>query len=257
MSNEELRGYMPIFGLFRSNIVNLQTLRPDIYLIPDNSAYRYGGELGQNLDDDAYRNNIMGNDFEKVMSVNTSIIFNCCAMFEGFLENILIRKIGKIDSQKEPLKTILNKYKNEVIFASSTENLNKYFKELFGIAIKDTIIDVEAWLFLQNFYPIRHLLVHGSMAAIKIEHKKSLGTKIKLVGKNYEFLNRYIQKNYKSNVELEVFQLLLMSPVIDDFFNSTMVICKQIKEYLINNGEINENQFYSDNLVTTSHSDFT
>jgi hypothetical protein len=83
-----------IFSFFKQNVSVLRENRPDLYLIPGEGNYQFGGTLTSTLSREDRRDDLSG-IMAKVQAANCSILLNSTSYFEGLLENLLLRRIGK------------------------------------------------------------------------------------------------------------------------------------------------------------------
>ena len=143
-----------IFGLLKQNVGDLRQLRPDLYLFPSEGGCRILGSVVEKLD----FTDILESNFAIVRSINTSIVLNTTGFFEGFLENILLRRIGSVSQLRDPIAAIASEYRDTVIKISSLDGFKKHFHKLFGVKLPDVLnAHHQDWKFIEAFYLIRHL----------------------------------------------------------------------------------------------------
>ncbi|MFH0710384.1 MAG: hypothetical protein V2A75_09260 [Pseudomonadota bacterium] len=242
LSNIEQEEYCT-FLLFKRHVEVLRTLRPDIYMSfgNDEHAFSIKGEDAKNMDDYESKRQI-------VMALNASIILNTTSFFEGFLENILLRKIGKTTALPEHIKNIIEEYQQQILRISSFADFKKYFQKLFHKKITDVLNMKKNDLdFIDKFYTVRHLLSHGSCldtASIKLE----IGRKLFHTDSAYIALMKALQERYshKYDLNIDFMSLLNFSEVIDDFSNTIFDIATKLAEELKKNNLIDSSGFWGD-----------
>ena len=217
------------FRYFKTNVRNLTKLRPDLYVTPEEKSYKIKGEVSSNED----FKEIFNDKFETVFAINTSLILNSTGYFEGFLESILLRKIGNVNDLTGPIFNIVNDYQNQIIRLSSLGDFNKNFQKLFGMKIIDAVSDKEKFNFIEDFYFIRHLIAHAS--TIKSESfKEGFGTRLIHTDKQYQqLMNKLkIRYSFKFDINIDFYMLIVCSNIIDDFCKSIFDVSEQIVENL-------------------------
>ena len=219
------------FLLFKSNVETLNGLRPDFYFSPGINGYQIMGEVtkSDNFSD------IFEDQYKTVRAINTSIVLNTTSFFEGFLENILLRKIGSTENLHSPVEKIVNTYQSQIIRISSIDEFKRHFQKLFGVKLINVLEshkdDVK---FIEKFYLIRHLLSHASMVETDlVDHDPG----IQLVHSDTEYTNlmEYLQSRYRfqEKIDVEFMSLLICSKIIDDFsmtvFNIADLLVNELK----------------------------
>lgn len=228
------------FNIPRQNLKSLRLLRPSLYydfseIEEDNHkiiCHVIKGKLISDSDTNKRSQIIQSNNLI-VTAINTSIILNATAYFEGALESFLLRRLESIFPISKNTSTLNNSLKNEIIRSSSIRGLKEYFKKLFGISLNEILKkDNKSLEFVEKFYHIRHHLTHaseietvlidkgGNFGAVEIFHTDTSHDKLISCLKN-----RYKQKEIHG---LDLKTLLMFSKIIDDFSNSIELIIKNL-----------------------------
>lgn len=231
------------FLLFKQNVSVLQTFRPDLYfsLECDKENFSIRGKLIENIED-------INKIIPSVIAINTSIILNSTSYFEGFLENILLRYIGKITDYPMHIQNILKEYQQQIIKISSFLEFKKIFQKLFGESLKNIqSINNDDIEFIDKFYTIRHLVSHGSKIETASE-KLEIGRKIFHTDRNYIDLMGVLKKryHYKNELNIELITLLNFSEIVDDFSNTIFDVATIISDNLKQKGLIDSSNFWGD-----------
>ena len=232
------------YHLFKDNATILKGLRPDFYLYPIENGYKIMGEItAQNNFVEFYE------EYSKtVLAINTSIILNATSFFEGFLENILLRKIGSIKGLQSPIKKIVSDYQNLIIRISSISEFKKQFYTLFGDKLNNILASNKDDLdFIEKFYLIRHLISHGSMIETDFSHQE-FGTKILHTEPEYLLLMKILAKRFgfKDDINIEYMSLLLHSQIIDDFSKTVFNIADLLVNELKNRKLLDLSDYWGD-----------
>ena len=232
------------FLIFKNNVTTLTNLRPDVYLSPSVDGYKIMGTITtQDKFIESYEEHS-----KTVQAINTSIILNTTSFFEGFLESILLRKIGSIKHLQSPIKKIVSDYQNQIIRISSFDEFknqfNKLFEDKLNNILKSNKDDVD---FIENFYLIRHLLSHGSMIETNLSHQ---GTAFILFHSEpkYILLMKLLEKRYglKEGINIEFTSLLLHSEIIDDFSRTVFNIANLLVSELKNKKLLDLSHYWGD-----------
>lgn len=233
------------FLLFKGNVTILNTLRPDLYLSPSIDGYTIMGEItAQDNFPELYEEHS-----KTVRAINTSIILNTTSFFEGFLESILLRKIGSIKGLQNPIKKIVSDYQNQIIRISSIDEFKKQFNKLFGDKLNNILKsnkdDVD---FVEKFYLIRHLVSHGSMIETHLSHPESGVTLLTHTEPEYIHLMKFLEKRYglKEDINIEYMSLLLHSEIIDDFSKTAFKIADLLVNELKNRELLDLSDYWGD-----------
>ena len=232
------------FLLFKEHVDVLRNLRPDLYLLPGSDNYNILGELTKKDDFKEFYED----SFKVVRSINTSIVLNTTSFFEGFLENILLRKLGSTKNIPSPISQIINDYEFQIIRASSLDDLKKHFQKLFDIKLTEILeLYKSDFLFVENFYVVRHIMSHGSMIPT-IRIQENIGAKYLHTESNYDKLMSIIQERYQITKKLNIDFLMLMmcSTIIDDFSNTVFMISDRIVQELKSQNLIETSDIWGD-----------
>lgn len=243
-NNTNTKAEYAIFLLFKKHVEILRNMRPDLY-------WSFGDNgMGYSIHGNKAKDEI--NKFEEnmtiVVALNTSIILNTTSFFEGFLENILLRRIGRIKNLPYHISKIIEEYQQQIIKISSFSDFKKYFHKLFEQKLTDILPnkkeDIE---FIEKFYTVRHLLSHGSMLET-VSKQMEIGRKYVHTDKNYQDLMNLIKRryNYNYDLDIELYSLLNFSQIIDDFSNTVFEIANLLGEELKNKQLIESSNFWGD-----------
>lgn len=217
------------FRLFKKNVNELKSMRPDLYVSPSQDSYSILGK-------ETYKEDFIStyvNTFSRVWALNTSIILNTTSFFEGALENLLLRGVGDISNFKEPTKTILFEYQEEIIKISSIQSFDNHFKKVFRYNLNELVLDKNDYKFIENFYLIRHLLVHGSKVSTNYIRGEKGSTLIHDEVKYIKLMRSIkLRYSYAFDVHIEFYWLILCSQIIDDFSDTAFKILSEIVENL-------------------------
>ena len=158
------------FSIPRQNLKSLRLLRPSLYydfseIEEDNHKVSCHVIKGKLILDSKIGNRsqvIQLND-PIITAINTSLILNATAYFEGALESFLLRRLETVFPISKNTSLLHNSLKNEIIRLSSIRGLKEYFKKLFGISLNEILKEDDKSLeFIEKFYHIRHHLTHAS-----------------------------------------------------------------------------------------------
>lgn len=233
------------FLLFKDNVTILNNLRPDLYLSPSVGGYKFMGEISEQ---DNFPE-LCDEYLKTVRAINTSIILNTTSFFEGFLENILLRKIGSIKGLQSPIKKIVSDYQNQIIRISSIDEFKKQFNKLFGDKLNNILkANQDDINFIEKFYLIRHLVSHGSMIETHFSHLKSGGTLVMHTEPEYIYLMKTLGKRYglKEDINIGYTSLLLHSEIIDDFSKTTFNLADLLISELKNQELLDLSDYWGD-----------
>jgi hypothetical protein len=241
-----------IFLFFKQNISVLQQSRPDIYLIPGTQhLYQYSGSLATYNQVEGFSPLMM-----KVQAMNCSIILNLTSYFEGLLENLLLRRIGKCGSVQGHVRQIVEDYRLELTRISSLSEFKKHFKKLFGKKISEIVGDTHDELtFVEKFYVVRHVLAHGSRIPTTILDLQGGGSKIEHEDRSYRELMHYLENKYKMSWDFhcDILTLLKFSTIIDDFSHATFSVAQNLVSALVEEGLISSETFWGDFTGTQAY----
>ena len=234
-----------IFLFFKQNIFVLQESRPDIFLTPGTKdLYRYNGSLATSTSPEDF-SPLMA----KVQAMNCSIILNLTSYFEGLLENLLLRRIGKCGTLQEPLRRIIDDYRSELTRTSSLSEFKKHFKKLFGKSVSEVIKGAHDELtFVEKFYVVRHVLAHGSRIPTKSSNMQGGGSKTEHEDRSYRELMHYLQKKYDIpwDFHCDILTLLNFSLIIDDFSHAVFSVSQKLASVLVKDGLVSAETFWGD-----------
>ena len=246
------------FSIPRQNLKSLRLLRPSFYydfseIEEDNHEMSYHVIKGNLLSDSDInkRSQIIQSNDLIITAINTSLILNATAYFEGALESFLLRRLENIFPISKNTSSLNNSLRNEIIRLSSIRGLKEYFKKLFGISLNEILKkDDKSLEFIEKFYHIRHHLTHaseietvlvdkgGNFGAVEILHTTSSHEKLLSCLKD-----RYKQKEIHG---LDLKQLLKFSKIIDDFSNSIELVIKNLAFEIKNQELFIQNKIYWD-----------
>lgn len=233
------------FILFQDNVRILNNLRPDLYLSPSSDGYKVmGATVKQDNFPELYEEHS-----KTVRAINTSIILNTTSFLEGFLENILLRKIGSIKSLKNPIKKIVSDYQNQIIRISSIDEFKKQFNKLFEDKLNNILkSNKDDLFFIEKFYLIRHLASHGSMIETHLSYQDSGGVLLIHTEPEYIHLMKFLEKRYgfKEDINIEYMSLLLHSEIIDDFSKTVFNIANLLLHELKNRELLDLSDYWGD-----------
>lgn len=241
-----------IFLFFKQNISVLQQVRPDIYLIPGTEhLYQYSGSLATGNIAEA-----LSPLMAKVQALNCSIILNLTSYFEGLLENLLLRRIGKCGSMQGHLRQIIDDYRLELTRISSLSEFKKHFKKLFGKKMSEFVEDAQNELvFVEKFYVVRHILAHGSRVPTTSRDLQGGGSKSEHEDRSYRELMRYLQSKYNMSWDFhcEILTLLQFSVIIDDFSKATFSVAQNLVRALVRDELVSSETFWGDFTGTQAY----
>ena len=240
------RSNYSIFLLFKENIKTLKSMRPSVWLKPND-------EFGHSIVGDLTKQSDFFNSFEShlqtVRVINSSIILNATSYFEGFIENLILRHLDKTSDLPDRVKPILDEYKNKVIQASSLDELRKYFKIAFSLSFGDMLANRKMDLiFIENFYVLRHLLVHGSIIETISKDNEDGGTQIIHTAPVYQKFIECINNRYSlgGKFNSDFLMVLMFSDFVDDFTNTLFSISDEIVSHLSKLKLFNLDDFWGD-----------
>lgn len=218
------------FQLLRNNRLCLQAIRPDLWYAIEDEKTTLKGSLAEEKDIE----DVLSKYLPQVIAINTSIILNEIGFFEGFLENVLLRRIGSVSTLHEPHVHIVKEYQQKIIRVSSIREFKQHFKSLMGVQIKEAIgKEYSNFSFIEHFYIIRHLLAHGSMIMTTFKKQKQ-GYRLLHTDPDYTNLIKLLRTRYslKSDTTIEFLSLLMSSEIVDDFCASVESVSNGLVKYL-------------------------
>jgi len=242
------------FQILHRNMKNLKTIRPDFYLNINVSdgGYNVEGELIKNM---MKSNNYseVDNYYSQVITINTSIILNATAFFEGALETLLVKRLDKIFVISSTNSSLYKKIKNDIIRCSSYGGLEKHFKLLFGCSIKKQLPSIQTKLnFVESFYHIRHELAHASEIQTEAIYSEKGGTLIRHNSDQYSKLFTFLENHYKlkKTPTADIQTILMFSTIIDDFSEYIQEIIEHLARELRNQKLINGDDWFWEKFTT-------
>lgn len=232
------------FQILHNNSLCLQRLRPELWLTIEDGKITFKGELAKRADFEK----VLAEMLPQVSAINTSIILNEIGFFEGFLENVLLRRIGSITMLHEPHSHIIRDYQNRIIRISSVREFKQHFNSLMGIRIADVLGEEKRnFSFIEHFYTIRHLLAHGSMIKTSFKKQKH-GYRLLHTDSDYSSLLDQLRTRYSwsESPSIDFLPLLTFSEIVDDFCMSVESVSKEIVKYLSEQSMIDTSNGWGD-----------
>ena len=240
------RSNYSIFLLFKENIKTLESMRPSLWLKPNDG-------FGHSIVGDLTKQSDFLSSFEShlqtVRVINSSIILNATSYFEGFIENLILRRLDKTSDLPNRVIPILDEYRNKVIQASSLAELKKYFKMAFSHSFGDLLASRKTDLiFIENFYVLRHLLAHGSIIETISKDNDDGGTQTIHTVPDYQRLIECINNRYSlgGKFNSDFLMILIFSDFVDDFTNTLFSISDEIVSRLSKLKLLNLDDFWGD-----------
>jgi len=242
-----------IFSFFKQNVSVLRENRPDLYLIPGEGNYQFGGTLTSTLSRGDLKDDL-SRIMARVQAANCSIVLNSTSYFEGLLENLLLRRIGKCKDLSDHLRALIDNYRSQITKISSLSEFKKHFRMLFGARIADFVKDAaEDLVFVDRFYVIRHTLAHGSRLPTLLIDAKRGGALVQHEDRAYGELMRYLQKRYhlSGDFHCDIIMFLMFSIIVDDFSRAVFGVGEMLVHTLLEAELISADTFWGD--FSSSH----
>lgn len=224
------------YEILHRNVSSLRTLRPDYYYVLGEGDLIIKGSLVSSSNQKNDLAKVIRDNAPLVVAINTSIILNSTAFLEGAIENLLVRRLELIFPVSKENRTLFEKAKSEIIRCSGFEGLKAHFTNLYGSTIKEILAEeIDLLIFIEHFYTIRHQLSHASQIETKII-KKDGGIQFYHNYSAYKKLMLFLKNYYKLSTvpNVDIYNLLLISKVIDDYSKSIELVIANLETKILN-----------------------